>query len=149
MVGAGSNVPTRDRTTVVRGAGRCGLRAFGVLAVLLPLSGVLVQCGPGPGTNAVADNSQASSGQSFRDRTPPADSASFKDRFQAADAFIPRQANETNPNSRDDDASSACQGRVAGAAAPTPASGKQTRANHAGQPAIVRIPLSRQEPADG
>jgi hypothetical protein len=60
-----------------------------VLATLLPLSFVLVQCGRAPRAGNLAANAQASSGDNFDDRFP---APQFKDRFPtASESFEQRQ----------------------------------------------------------
>ena len=80
MVGA--KLQTRERAGLVLspGAARCRWRGIAIVAALLPLSFVLVQCGQAPNAGTLAANSQASMGDSFDDRFPK---PVFRDRFPA------------------------------------------------------------------
>jgi hypothetical protein len=69
------------------GAGRW--RWLAVLAVVVPLSFVLVQCGQAPNAGTLAANSQASTADTFDDRFPR---PQFRDRFPtASESFEPFQ----------------------------------------------------------
>src|SRR5713226_7646684 len=73
-------------------------RWIAVLAVFLPLSFLLVQCGQAPSAGTLAANVQASAGDSFDDRFPK---PQFKDRFPtASESLLERQATDA-PNRRD------------------------------------------------
>jgi hypothetical protein len=93
-VSPGSQRHARSLTSKDR-AGFRGLRWIVSLAVLAPLSCVLIQCGGSPpNTVALAANTQASVGDSFDDRFP---TAQFNDRFQAAQtSSVPRQPSEAS-----------------------------------------------------
>jgi hypothetical protein len=80
MVGA--KLQTRERAGLVLspGAARCRWRWVAIVAALLPLSFVLVQCGQAPNAGTLAANSQTSMGDSFDDRFPK---PVFRDRFPA------------------------------------------------------------------
>jgi hypothetical protein len=80
MVGA--KLQTRERAGLVLspGVARCRWRGIAIVAALLPLSFVLVQCGQAPSAGTLAANSQASMGDSFDDRFPK---PAFRDRFPA------------------------------------------------------------------
>ena len=78
MVGAKLQTLERAGLVLSPGAARC--RWIAVVAALLPLSFVLVQCGQAPNAGTLAANSQASMGDSFDDRFPK---PVFRDRFPA------------------------------------------------------------------
>jgi hypothetical protein len=103
MVGANPKYQTYDRAGRVMSPGaarraqpprhRAGSprwRWIAILSALVPLSFVLVQCGPAPSAVTLAANSQASMGDSFDDRFPK---PQFRDRFPAAnESFVQRQS---------------------------------------------------------
>jgi hypothetical protein len=80
MVGA--ELQTRERAGLVLSpsAARCRWRGIAIVAALLPLSLVLVQCGQAPSAGTLAANSQASMGDTFDERFPK---PAFRDRFPA------------------------------------------------------------------
>jgi hypothetical protein len=103
MVGAGPKFQTSDLVgrVVMPGATRhpcrpaansdahgCRLRRTVLLAVLIPLSVVLAQCGKAPDAGMLAANSQASA-DSFDDRFP---TPQFKDRFPSQESFAQPQS---------------------------------------------------------
>jgi hypothetical protein len=82
----GTTFLTHDRALKDR-AGSRRLRWIGVAAVLIPLAGLLAQCGGSPNASTLAAN--ASVGDSFDDRYP---AAGFNERFQAVQtSSMPRQ----------------------------------------------------------
>jgi hypothetical protein len=73
-------------------------RGLAILAALLPLSFVLVQCGRAPNAGALAANSQASIGDTFDDRFPK---PQFRDRFPtASETLEQRQVAADAPRKR-------------------------------------------------
>src|ERR1700681_701134 len=107
MVGANPKFQTSDRLgpVISPGAARHGraqaaqqcsararLRRIALLAVLVPLSLALVQCGKAPNAGMLAANSQTS-GASFDDRFP---APQFKDRFPSEnESFVQWQSSDT------------------------------------------------------
>ena len=72
-----------------RRAGSDRWRGIALLAILIPLSFALVQCGQAPNAGTLAANSQAATGASFEDRFPR---PQFKDRFPTtSESFEQRQ----------------------------------------------------------
>jgi hypothetical protein len=80
MVGAKLQTLERAGLVLSPGAARYRWRWIAVVAALLPLSFVLVQCGQAPNAGTLAANSQASMGDSFDERFPK---PVFRDRFPA------------------------------------------------------------------
>ncbi|MCP4615935.1 MAG: alpha/beta hydrolase [Bradyrhizobium sp.] len=72
-------------------------RAMAILAVLLPLSSLLVQCGQAPPAGAVAANARATSGDTFEDRFS---TAQFRDRFPSESESIKWPASGEAPRMR-------------------------------------------------
>ena len=65
------------------------MRWIAIVAALVPLSFVLVQCGRAPSAGMLAANSQPSAGDTFDDRFP---APQFRDRFPTAnESFVQRQ----------------------------------------------------------
>src|SRR5215212_9665550 len=64
-------------------------RSITIIAALVPLSFVLVQCGQAPGFSQHAPNSRVSNGDTFDDRFPR---TQFRDRFAQGETFDQRQA---------------------------------------------------------
>ena len=115
--------------------------------VLVPLSFVLAQCGKAPNAGMLAANSQASRGDTFDDRFPQ---PQFKDRFPtASESFRSEPPAAAAPRRR---ARSGAIERPTGwrrwrRKRPYPASDAQRRPDHAGQPEILGVSLSRQQSA--
>jgi hypothetical protein len=79
MVGADPRSATHDRAEVAMPFGTPPRwRLVVLLAVLAPLSSLLVQCGKAPPAGTLAANAHAAGGDSFEDRFP---APQFKDRF--------------------------------------------------------------------
>ena len=88
-------VPRHARPEASQGrAGSHRLRWIALLAALVPLSFVLIQCGRAPSPGTLAANAQAGAGDSFDDRFP---APQFRDRFPSAnESFVQRQAPDSS-----------------------------------------------------
>jgi hypothetical protein len=91
MVGAKFQATYRARPQLTAGSPRSGAASSPtnrwrgiIIAALVPLSFVLVQCGQAPGTSQHAANSRFSNGDTFDDRFPK---TQFKDRFAPSETF--------------------------------------------------------------
>ena len=79
MVGVDPKSTTYDRAGLAMPFGSSPRwRALALVAVLVPLSSLLVQCGKAPPAGAIAANAHAGSADTFEDRFP---APQFKDRF--------------------------------------------------------------------
>ena len=86
MIGVDPKSTTRDRAGLAMPLGTSPpWRAIALLAVLVPLSFLLVQCGKAPPAQTVAANAHAAGGDSFEDRFP---ALQFKDRFPSESESI-------------------------------------------------------------
>src|SRR5262245_52779050 len=86
MIGVDAKSTTHDRAGLAMPFGmspRC--RAIVLLAVMVPLSSLLVQCGKAPPAQTVAANAHAAGGDSFEDRFP---APQFRDRFPSESESI-------------------------------------------------------------
>ena len=72
-------------------------RAIALLAVLIPLSSLLVQCGKAPPAGTIAANANATSSDTFEDRFP---TAQFRDRFPSESESIKWPASGEPPRMR-------------------------------------------------
>jgi len=97
MVGA--KLQTRERAGLVLspGAARYRWRGIAIVAALLPLSFVLVQCGQAPNAGTLAANSQASMGDTFDERFPK---PVFRDRFPAPNETFGQLQSRDAPTKR-------------------------------------------------
>jgi hypothetical protein len=90
MIGVDPKSTTHDRAGLAMPFGMPPpWRAIALLAVLVPLSSLLVQCGKAPPAQTVAANAQAAGGDSFEDRFP---APQFKDRFPSESESIKWQS---------------------------------------------------------
>jgi hypothetical protein len=98
MVGVDPKSTTHDRAMWATPFGTSSRwRAIALLAVLVPLSSLLVQCGKAPPAGTVAANATANSGDTFEDRFP---TAQFRDRFPSETESIKWPASGEPPRMR-------------------------------------------------
>src|SRR5262245_25677418 len=90
MIGVDPKSTTHDRAGLAMPLGMSPRwRAIALLAVLVPPSSLLVQCGKAPPAQTVAANAHAAGGDSFEDRFP---APQFKDRFPSESESIKWQS---------------------------------------------------------
>jgi hypothetical protein len=97
MVGVDPKSTTHDRAGPVKPLGSPRWRALALLAVLMPLSSLLVQCGKAPPAATMAANAHATGGDTFEDRFP---APQFSDRFPADSESIKWPARGEPPRTR-------------------------------------------------
>ena len=86
MIGVDPKSTTHDRAGLAMPLGMSPpWRAIALLAVLVPLSSLLVQCGKAPPAQTLAANAHATGGDSFEDRFP---APQFNDRFPSESESI-------------------------------------------------------------
>src|SRR5262245_38918682 len=86
MIGVDAKSTTHDRAGLAMPLGMSPpWRAIALLAVLVPLSSLLVQCGKAPPAQTIAANAHATGGDSFEDRFP---APQFRDRFPSESESI-------------------------------------------------------------
>ena len=98
MVGVDPKSTTHNRAMRAMPLGTSSRwRAIALLAILVPLSSLLVQCGKAPPAGAVAANAHATGGDTFEDRFP---TAQFRDRFPSESESIKWPASGEPPRMR-------------------------------------------------
>jgi hypothetical protein len=124
MIGVDPKSTTHDRAGLAMPFGMPPpWRAIALLAVLVPLSSLLVQCGKAPPAQTVAANAQAAGGDSFEDRFP---APQFKDRFPSESESIKWQSRSEVARSEPTRQRTVRTERITAEAAVTPSSYRVT-----------------------
>jgi hypothetical protein len=98
MIGVDPKSTTHDRADLAMPLGMSPRwRAIALLAVLVPLSSLLVQCGKAPPAQTLAANAHATAEDSFEDRFP---APQFKDRFPSESESIKWPSRSEPPRQR-------------------------------------------------
>jgi hypothetical protein len=98
MIGVDPKSTTHDRADLAMCLGMSPRwRAIALLAVLVPLSSLLVQCGKAPPAQTLAANAHATAEDSFEDRFP---APQFKDRFPSESESIKWPSRSEPPRQR-------------------------------------------------
>jgi len=98
MVGVDSKSTTHGRADLAMPLGLSPRwRAIALLAVLVPLSSLLVQCGKAPPAGTIAANTHAAAGDTFEDRFP---TPQFRDRFPSESESIKWPSGGEPPRTR-------------------------------------------------